>query len=104
MCHFRTSDSFSEAVICNTIDNEHLNVMYQCRILSGTIVDTNCDSNNPTTLTEVTFELDEQIDINGQYEVRLVTNGIAEVLTECGTPSISSPRDIILKSAPRLNE
>ena len=80
MCHIRTSDSFSEAVICNTIDNEHLNVMYQCRILSGTIVDTNCDSNNPTTLTEVTFELDEQIDINGQYEVRLVTNGIAEVL------------------------
>lgn len=85
--------SFSDAIICNTIENGNINISYQGDVLNGTIVDSNCDNGNPMTLTEITFELDEEIDVNGQYDVQLITNGIDEVLTLCGTPSLSGSKD-----------
>lgn len=86
--------TFSQPILCNTISNNNLSVQYLGAAISGTIVDSNCDSGSPMSLTQVTYELDQQIDVNGDYSVELLTNGIDEVLTICGTPSQSGSRQI----------
>jgi len=91
--------SFSESIICNTINNDNLNILFQGNVLEGTIVDSNCDNGSPMTLTELTFQLDNAISDNGMYDVQLITNGIDEVLTVCGAPSLSGSKEIMVDLA-----
>lgn len=98
---------FSTDIICNTVTSSNLSLSYQGNQLAGTIVDTNCSSTNPMTLTEITFELDDPISINGTYDVILTTNGIDEVITSCGTPSQSTTSTLTLDlnlSAPTITD
>ena len=88
--------SFDQAIVCSSIRSDNLSVVSMGNIITGTIVDSDCNDNSPMTLSEVTFQLDEAISINGAYNVSLTTNGVDEVLTVCGSPSMSGTEEIMV--------
>lgn len=98
---------FTTDVLCNTVSNDNISLDYQGNRIEGTIVDSNCSTTDPMILTEITFQLDDPISINGTYDVILTTNGIDEVITSCGTPSLSTSANLTLDlmlSAPTITD
>ncbi len=99
--------SFSQPVICSSISSANLAVAYQGRMVTGTIVDSDCNTASPMSLTELTLELDEALSINGDYDLSLIANGVDEVLTLCGVPSASGSLGItvdLMLDAPMITD
>ena len=99
--------SFSVPIICSSISSANLSVAYQGRTVFGTIIDSDCDTETPMSLTELTFALDEALAINGTYDLTLTTNGVDEVLTLCGAPSPSGTLELnvdLMLEAPLITD
>lgn len=79
--------SFSESLICLSVDGSYFTVTGDDGITrEATISTTNCMNDE---LDEITLVLNATINVDGNFNLVMTTNGIDQVVTSCGTPSES---------------
>jgi gliding motility-associated-like protein len=94
---------FTRPIQCNTIENDNVQIEFMGSVLPGIISDTDCtDRGSLMLLTEITYTLDEPVSVSGSYQVNILSNGIDELVTDCGSSamSFSQPFDLTLDINP----